>query len=268
MSPPFACSRCYSHDNQATARRVSAGFTLVELLVVIVIIAILAALLLPVLNSGKHKAQTIACVNQLKQFAIAAQMYAADHNGFLVPNSPTSGTNGWVGGDMKHSVQAAEPVFLQHGRLFPYVGQTTVFRCPADRSTATTGRSRVRSYAMNSWLGSRAMETTYPTAGRGFRTFVKDAEFSGAGAATLWLLADEHEQTIDDGFFLVTMDDSQPLASFPALRHQRRFTLSFVDGHAEFWKLRDANTDWKTQAQVGRNNIDWLRLKQATTVAQ
>ena len=103
-----------------------------------------------------------------------------------------------------------------------------------------------------------------------FRTFVKDAELSAGGAATLWLMADEHESTLDDGYFLVTMDDTQPFASFPAMRHQRGFTLNFVDGHAEQWKLRDPTTVVSAQgnSQVGNKNSDWLRLKQATTVLQ
>ena len=58
------------------------GFTLIELLVVIAIIAILAALLLPALAKAKSKAQKIQCLNTLKQFGIAAQLYATDYNDY------------------------------------------------------------------------------------------------------------------------------------------------------------------------------------------
>src|SRR5207247_1206306 len=127
---------------------------------------------------------------------------------------------------------------------------------------------RVRSYAMNSWMGSRSMETYQNAAGRSYRTFVKDTEFATTGAAALWLLADEHELTIDDGWFLVTMDDCEPFVSFPATRHARGFGLNFVDGHAAILKLRDPTTQVLPSGQnnVTAKNSDWLQFRQITTV--
>lgn len=253
----------------SSVRRSECAFTLIELLVVIAIIAVLAALLLPALGMAKSKAKTIACLNQLKQFAIASQMYAGDNNGFLIPNFTSPNTNAWVTGSMKLDTQATNATLLRQARIFPYVSQVGLFHCPADNSITPGGGLHVRSYAMNSWIGSRTMETANARLGS-YRTFVKEAELAASGAATLWLLADEHEVTIDDGYFLVTMDDSQPFASFPAMRHQRGFALNFVDGHAEHWKLRDPTSTVSVQGntQVSSKNSDWLRLKQATTVVQ
>jgi len=59
------------------------GFTLIELLVVIAIIGILAALLLPAVNTTKLRAKRATCVNHLKQIGLGFQMFAHEHDGNL-----------------------------------------------------------------------------------------------------------------------------------------------------------------------------------------
>src|SRR5271156_4596839 len=67
------------------------GFTLIELLVVIAIMAILAALLLPALSKAKSQAQSIACLNNLKQLNVCWHLYIVDNNDSLVPNNSVTG---------------------------------------------------------------------------------------------------------------------------------------------------------------------------------
>ncbi len=61
-----------------TGRKGRKGFTLIELLVVIAIIAILAAILFPVFSKARQKAQQTVCLSNIKQMALAIQMYATD----------------------------------------------------------------------------------------------------------------------------------------------------------------------------------------------
>jgi prepilin-type processing-associated H-X9-DG protein len=191
-------------------------------------------------------------------------MYASDNQGRLAENLPgNQGEDNWVRGDLRNPTEATNQVFLRQGKLFPYANQPACYRCPVDLSQ-THGAARVRSFSMNAWMGSRRMETD--STQRGFRTFVKENELAASGPATLWVLADEHEATIDDGWFLVTMDDSQPFGSFPGVRHQRGYNLNFADGHAENFKLRDPTSQFPNKHGTSPQNSDWLRLKQVTTV--
>ncbi len=68
------------------------SFTLIELLVVVAIIAVLVAILLPALGRARSIAQTLSCQSNLRQFGIAAVMYANDYNGKMTAHRGP----GWV----------------------------------------------------------------------------------------------------------------------------------------------------------------------------
>jgi prepilin-type N-terminal cleavage/methylation domain-containing protein/prepilin-type processing-associated H-X9-DG protein len=116
-----------------TRLRGPCGFTLLELLVVVSLIGVLAALLLPALARSKSSAQRVKCVSNLRQLGLAAQMYWDDNGGgaFRYRGAATNGGNiywfGWLarGGE---GTRAFDPAL---GALHPYLGGRGVELCPA-----------------------------------------------------------------------------------------------------------------------------------------
>jgi prepilin-type processing-associated H-X9-DG protein/prepilin-type N-terminal cleavage/methylation domain-containing protein len=137
------------------------GFTLVELLVVIGIIALLISILLPALNRARQSAQAIACAANLKQFGLGYQMYCDQNKGELPqkgPDGSDASTNsfapsgGVIGVDDPSIWFNAIPTMVG-GRSYyqlllndqkgtapaPTTGRKSVFICPSATGPGTIG---------------------------------------------------------------------------------------------------------------------------------
>src|SRR4051794_19265640 len=104
------------------------GFTLIELLMVIAIIAILAALLLPVISKAKLRARQAQCVSQLKQIGVAFHAYAHDHNSRFPMQVRTND-----GGTLEFVPQGLRAVYRHFQALSNDLNDPKILACPSDR---------------------------------------------------------------------------------------------------------------------------------------
>lgn len=134
-----------------------AGFTLIEILVVIAIIAILAGMLLPTLANAKEKGIRTFCVNNNKQLGLAIHLYADDNLDRMTwPNWGNDYGPGWLymptGGRAPDPVRTNEMQFIQAGLFWPFLKERRVYNCPLDRTNDISWikrQQRVSSYIMN-----------------------------------------------------------------------------------------------------------------------
>lgn len=100
------------------------GFTLVELLVVIGIIALLVGILMPALSSARESSQALKSLSNLRQLAIGLDMYKVDHHGYYPRHSSIAGeTTGLPAGSKRPRTRWADDIF-------PYMQTTEVYRSP------------------------------------------------------------------------------------------------------------------------------------------
>ena len=211
------------------------AFTLIELLVVIAVIAILAALLLPAIQSAKERAVKIDCWNKLAQLAKASESYTLTFEGWMVGGNAI-GPNG--------AYPINQPV--KTGLLWRYYQDKNVFVCPRDARKAAeytfsydlNGNTQVMSGSCISYDGTHRFQHGRNTSS------VQNAE-----QLIYWVEENTDPEakspqggqwTINDAW-LTNLD-------YSANRHMLRAVVSYADAHAG---EIDGLTPWVDKAFQG-----------------
>jgi prepilin-type N-terminal cleavage/methylation domain-containing protein/prepilin-type processing-associated H-X9-DG protein len=218
------------------AKRRAKGFTLIELLVVIAIIAILAAILFPVIAKAKEKGRQAACLGNMKQLGNAFVLYVDDWH--ALPGAgpyhrpDTSGTNpygDWVisrgnGGWYKNTMD------IVHGGLFPYTRSATLYMCPSDdhaRKVLDGKNIFGLSYSMNNLL-DRDQNANQPVTMASIRRPSKTVLLIDEGHGTTG--GGKQASGMVDAYFGPGFDD-------PGYVHTGGSNFAYCDGHAA-WAAR------------------------------
>ncbi len=110
------------------------GFTLIELLVVIAIIGILAAMVFPVFARARESARKIVCLSNVKNIALAFQMYLADNNDTFPPIEHEQAPADYfdsIGGEGCYRQTQANPYLRMAVLLDEYIKNRNVWTCPS-----------------------------------------------------------------------------------------------------------------------------------------
>lgn len=242
------------------------GFTLIEVLVTIGIIAVLAGILVPIILNTRQTTTRVNCQSNMRQIVQAVMQYAADNNNLLPfsnwDGSPNTTGGAKAGGPCGHGwlytlanyrtnftpaslngswSQPYPSDGVKTGVLWPYINNKDIYRCPADnQSEFYRGTQTMTSYLMNGAQVGYGEPTSqkplqYPTDWQGFalRQFINPT-YSVLFWEALEQLPGSSGAPWNDG-------SSYPGENALSTRHETGANVSYFDCHVEWSNQADWN---------------------------
>ncbi len=201
------------------------AFTLIELLVVIAIIAILAAILLPALNSARERGRIASCTSQLKQFGMAFNMYADAYDDYI-PHEVDS----WWRFACRYYIKAKEnstPRFRTTGHLYAgqFLGDPQLFYCPAGGLTMPENFRKNFITSTGNWYSSYSMRNPDHIN----KPRLKD------GSSTDSLLGDNFTEVNYTGSYpdVAGYLQAMPDGKMHTVWHRDKINMLYYDGHVK-----------------------------------
>lgn len=235
------------------------AFTLVELLVVIAVIGVLAALLLPALAQAKATAWRADCVSNLRQLALATQLYWSESGGNCFPatygnaGATNNGRTYWVGW-ISNGQEQSRLIDFSAGPLYPFLRDNPVRLCSS----------------LKYELGKFKLKARVPVSGYGYnRALAPDPGAKPANANAMAnpsgtvLFADAAQVNdfqspaspsnpmLEEYYFITGASNFTSRSYYPNghFRHSGKANALFCDGHVEPEKMVSGSLDKRLPAQ-------------------
>ncbi|AHF92437.1 N-terminal cleavage protein [Opitutaceae bacterium TAV5] len=199
----------------------SYAFTLVELLTVIAIIGILAAILIPTVGKVRQSANAAKCISNLRQFGVASALYQADHKGRLNYQNNLGTKPRW------------------EDRFEPYLTTNDVrthnslWVCPSVNFDAnvTNQSYNIRHYAMSFFTYNKEASNNSYVAPEDQAVAYSLSDFNTPARKAYIMEIREHKKSCGFHDYQFFYDPDPASEGKIALRHNNKTNLLFLDGH-------------------------------------
>ena len=224
------------------------NFTLIELLIVIAIIAILAGMLLPALNSAREKSRTANCIGNLKQIGVVFQSYANDWNDYITPGSYSTPDNNDMPWQRTYVKSGYLPASNWAGDISTKPGLVKgVYRCPTESFLGSVwGDWGASHYGMGFYFGSYTYGGYADPASVNYTWCFRKISQVNRNVSEVAAFGDKaprSEFTVDYLYF--AFPPPSPTAAtyynplLRGLRHNNSMNVAMLDGHAVNMKLNN-----------------------------